>query len=136
MLARPAPGIPVSARASARWYSASASVRKLPIPVSHRELRSEQYSILQSSTSCIYSGLFMRGILKLLMSLFFCFCFFLKEIFRRGNLKTQPPTELNEPLRVNRNEQWPVEWEQRPHSTGTRTTESKEITAQRGQHGA
>lgn len=73
----------------------------------------------------------MRGILKLLMTLFF-----FKEIFRRGNLKTQTPTELNEPLRVKRNEQWPAEWEQRPHSTGTRTTESKEITAQRGQHRA
>lgn len=75
---------------------------KLPIPVAHKELSLEQYSILQSSTSCIYPELFMHGILKLFMTPFKKGGGRKKE-FKRGNLlKTQTPTELNEPLRVNR----------------------------------
>lgn len=96
---------PPCIQSSARGFGLCLGTRKLPILVSQEELSLEQYSILQSSTSCIYPRLFMHGILKLFMTFFF----FLmggkrkKREFKRENLpKPQTPTELNEPLRVNR----------------------------------
>ena len=92
-------------QSAARGFCLCLRTRKLPIPVSQEELSLEQYSILQPSTSFIYPRLFMHGILKLFMTFFF---FFnggerKKKEFKRENLlKTQTPTELNEPLRVNR----------------------------------
>lgn len=67
-------------------------MRKLPIPVSQEELKSEQYSVLQSSTSRIHPELFMRGILKLFMTLFSKKEKRGKEFKGKNLLKTQPLT--------------------------------------------
>lgn len=72
-------------QSAARGFGLCLGTRKLPIPVSQEELSLEQYSILQSSTSCIYPRLFMHGILKLFMTFFFFFLMGGKE--RKKNLK-------------------------------------------------